>query len=71
MASGDGDVTMVPIECRECGTSTEVPLGELPETLSQHNEQRHGGESIARVDPDLAEQIADLAASELGLLEES
>jgi hypothetical protein len=71
MASDDEDVTMVPIECRACDTETEVPLGELPETLARHNEQRHDGESIARVDPDLAERIADLAASELGLLDES
>lgn len=58
----------VPIVCRACGTETRVPLDELPDTLERHNRQRHDGEEIAEVDPELADQLADLVAEELGLL---
>jgi hypothetical protein len=66
--SDDGETT-VPIECRACETETEVPLRDLPEVLVEHNERRHDGESIAQVDPALADGIADLAAEDLGLVD--
>ncbi|MCU4718578.1 MULTISPECIES: hypothetical protein [Halapricum] len=65
----DDDPT-VPIICEECGTETRVPLDGLAETLERHNENRHDGEQIAQVDPDIADRIADLVADDLGLLEE-
>jgi len=59
----------VPILCPDCDTETRVPLSAVAETLERHNETQHDGEECARVDPDLADQLADLVAEDLGLLE--
>ncbi|WP_229110576.1 hypothetical protein [Halapricum desulfuricans] len=64
------DDPTVPIICEECGTETRVPLERLAETLERHNENRHDGEQIAQVDPDIADRIADMVANDLGLLED-
>lgn len=59
----------VPIVCVECETTAEVPLSELADQLEAHNERMHDGEPVAEVDPDVADQLADLVADELGLLD--
>lgn len=59
----------VPILCPDCDTETRVPLSEVAGTLERHNETQHDGQECARVDPDLADQLADLVAEDLGLLE--
>lgn len=59
----------VPIRCADCGTDGTVPIDELAETLSRHNERLHDGEEAAEVDPAVAEELADLVAADLGLLE--
>lgn len=66
----DGDTPTVPVLCPECETTTRVHLSDLAETIERHNEQQHDGEAIAEVDPDVADHIADLVATELGLLDE-
>jgi len=63
------DEPTVPIVCPACETTAEVPLSALADRLERHNEQRHDGEQIAEVDPDVADELADLVASELGLLD--
>jgi hypothetical protein len=63
------DTPEVPIQCPECETTSRVPLPALADQLETHNENVHGGEEIARVDPDVADHLADLVASELGLLD--
>lgn len=60
----------VPVVCSACETTSRVPLSDLAETIERHNEQLHDGDDVAEVDPDVADRIADLVASELGLLEE-
>jgi len=67
MAENDADPT-VPIVCSECGTTTELPISEVADTLEQHNERLHDGAEIAQVDPEIAEEITDLVAEDLGLL---
>jgi hypothetical protein len=67
MAESDSEPT-VPIRCEDCGTETRLPLSEVGETLERHNDQRHDGEEIARVDPAIADQLADLVAEDLDLL---
>jgi hypothetical protein len=47
-----------------------VPLKELANRLTKHNEAQHGGEKHAQVDPDVADQLANLIAKDMGLLEE-
>ncbi|WP_136686532.1 hypothetical protein [Halorhabdus amylolytica] len=63
------DEPNVPIVCEECETTAEVPLSDLADRLEGHNERMHDGEAIAEVDPDVADQLADLIADELGLLD--
>ncbi|QGN06368.1 hypothetical protein Hrd1104_03025 [Halorhabdus sp. CBA1104] len=59
----------VPIVCEECETTAEISLSDLADRLEQHNERMHDGEPVAEVDPDVADQLADLVADELGLLD--
>lgn len=59
----------VPIICPECDTTTRIPAEDVAETLERHNEQLHDGEDIAHVDPDLAEQLQNIVAEDLGLLD--
>ncbi|SFC07241.1 hypothetical protein SAMN05444422_104125 [Halobiforma haloterrestris] len=70
---GDGseDDPRVPVVCPECETTSRVPLSDLADSIERHNQQLHDGEDVAEVDPDVAESIADLIATDLGLLEES
>lgn len=63
------DDPQVPVVCPECGTETEVALSELAGTLERHNENRHGGKECAQVDPDLAAELQDLVAEDMGLLD--
>lgn len=64
----DGDVT-VPVVCPACDTRTEVPVSTLEDTITRHNETQHDGTDVATVDPAIKEQIAELVAEDLGLLD--
>lgn len=70
-ATNDSDEPQVPIVCPECETTSRVSLPDVADAVERHNAQLHDGEDVATVDPDIAERIADLAADDLGLLEES
>ncbi len=63
------DEPSVPIVCDECETETRVPLADLADALSRHNEQNHGGEPVAEVDPSIKARLADLVAEDMGLLD--
>lgn len=58
----------VPVVCPDCETTTRIPLSEVAQSIDRHNNQLHDGEDVAQVDPDLAEQLQDLVAEDLGLL---
>ena len=64
------DEPTVPIVCTDCETETRVPLSDVADALSRHNEGKHGGEEVAEVDPALKDRLADLVAADLGLFEE-
>jgi len=66
----DSDEPRVPVQCDACETTTRVALSKLAEAITRHNEGVHDGEPIAEVDPDIKAQIADMAATDMGLLEE-
>ena len=70
-AANDSDEPRVPIVCPECETTSRVSLPDVADAIERHNDQLHGGEDVATVDPDVADRIADLVADELGLLEPS
>lgn len=59
----------IPIICPDCETRTQIPFPDVEDTVSRHNEQLHDGESIASVDPDVFDHLADRVAADLGLLE--
>jgi len=58
----------VPVICPECETTTRVPISKVGDSVDRHNEQLHGGEAVAEIDPDIADQLQDLVAEDLGLL---
>lgn len=60
----------IPIVCPDCGTRTRIPFSDVEKVVSKHNEQLHGGESVATVDPDVFDHLADRVATDLGLLDE-
>lgn len=60
----------IPIVCPDCGTQTRIPFSDVETVVSEHNEQLHDGESVATVDPDVFDHLADHVATDLGLLEE-
>jgi hypothetical protein len=70
MSSDDADEPTVPIVCEDCGTDTRIPVEDVGDSLEQHNERFHEGEEVAAVDPAVADELADLVAADLGLLEE-
>jgi hypothetical protein len=65
----DDDPT-VPVNCPACETTTRVPVSAVAEAVAKHNENQHGGDDVAGVDPVVVDQIAALAAEELGLTDE-
>jgi hypothetical protein len=67
--TSDTDEPEVPIVCTECETESRVPLSELADMLDTHNENQHDGEQCAQVDPDLADQLQDIVAEDMGLLD--
>ncbi|QLG48445.1 hypothetical protein [Natrinema halophilum] len=60
----------VPVVCQDCETTTRIPLPDVADAIERHNAQLHDGDDVAKVDPAIADRIADLAASDLGLLED-
>ncbi|MFC7019796.1 MULTISPECIES: hypothetical protein [Haloarcula] len=67
MASDD-ELPEIPVVCPECDTRTKVAFDEVERAVRRHNEQLHGGEAVAEVDPDVLEALTDHVAKDLGLL---
>jgi len=63
------DTPTVPIICPECETTTRIPVDDVADSLERHNEQLHDGEDVAHIDPDIADQVQNIVAEDLGLLE--
>jgi hypothetical protein len=66
----DDETPSVPIVCPECETTTDVPVADVGETIERHNDRLHDGRAVAEVDPAVRERMADLAAADLGLLDD-
>jgi hypothetical protein len=64
------DDPAVPIVCTDCGTEARIPLDDVADKLESHNARHHDGEEVATVDPELADQLADLVVDDMGLLDE-
>jgi hypothetical protein len=63
------DEPAVPIACPECETTTRIPISEAKEGVDSHNDRFHDGEAVARIDPAIKEELADLVAKDLDLLD--
>lgn len=63
------DTPTVPIICPECETTTRISVDDVADSLQRHNEQLHDGEEVAHIDPDIADQIQNMVAEDLGLLD--
>ena len=68
--TGDSTNVTVPVVCPDCETTTRVAVDEVLTAVETHNDNLHDGREVAHVDPDIADQIADLAAADLGLVDE-
>ena len=66
----DDDEPRVTIQCDACETTSRVPLSNVADAIERHNDRLHDGAEIAEVDPDLVDQLADLVAAEMGLLDD-
>lgn len=66
----DENAPRVPIVCPECETRSRIPLPEVADAVDRHNQQLHDGAAVAEVDPDVVDHVADLVATEMGLLED-
>lgn len=67
MAVDDADLPDIPIICEECGTESTVSFSSVESVLERHNEQVHGGEAVAEIDPAVKSRLQDLLAEELEL----
>lgn len=64
----DDELPDIPVVCEGCGTRTKVAFDDVEAAVARHNEQQHDGESVAQVDPDVMEALADRVAEDLGFL---
>ena len=70
-SESDENAPRVPVVCPDCETTSRIPLSDVADAIERHNDQRHDGDDVAGVDPDVVDRIADLAATDLGLLEDA
>ncbi|WP_436935039.1 hypothetical protein [Halovenus marina] len=63
------DEPAVPVACPECETTTRIPLSDLKAGIEAHNDRLHDGEEVARIDPAIKEELTDLVAKDLELLD--
>lgn len=63
------DAPEIPIVCPACDTRTHIPFPDVEETVARHNEERHDGEAVAAVDPEVFDRLADYVASDIGLID--
>jgi hypothetical protein len=60
----------VPIVCDACDTRTRVALPEAADAIDRHNSQLHDGDERAQVDPAVADQLLDMVAEDLELIDD-
>jgi hypothetical protein len=65
------DEPRVPVVCPDCGTTSRIPVDRVAAAVEKHNDEQHDGRDVAGVDPAVVDRIADLAAADLGLEDDS
>jgi len=71
MADDSAEPPTVPVICSDCGTETDMAIDDVADAVDRHNDRLHDGEQVAQVDPQIAEQVADLVAEDMGLLDDA
>lgn len=71
MVDESAEPPTVPVICSDCETETEMAIDDVADAVESHNERLHDGEQVAQVDPQIAEQVADLVAQDMGLLDDA
>jgi len=66
----DDESPRVPVVCPECETTSRLPLSDLEDAISRHNDRLHDGEDVAEVDPAITERLSELVIEDLGLMDE-
>jgi len=59
----------IPVVCPACETRTQVPFEDVEAAVARHNEQLHGGDAVAEVDPDVLDALTDQLGREMGLFD--
>ena len=67
--TSDDELPEIPVVCDDCETRTSVPFAEVEDAVTRHNDQLHDGEPGAQVDPEVLDQLNDLVAKDMGLLD--
>ena len=67
--TADDEIPEIPVVCEACGTRSQVPFDEVEAKVQRHNEQRHDGEAVAEVDPDVLEALTTQLGKDMGLFE--
>ena len=67
--TSDDELPDIPVVCADCDTRTTVPFEDVEDAVARHNDQLHDGEPGAQVDPDVLEQLNDLVARDMGILD--
>jgi len=59
----------IPVVCTACSTRSHVPFEDVSAAVERHNQQLHGGDSIAEVDPDVLDALTDRLGKDMGLFD--
>jgi len=67
--TADEEPPEIPVVCADCGTRSQVPFDEVEAAVERHNDQRHDGDSVAEVDPEVLEALAEQVGRDMGLFD--
>jgi len=59
----------IPVVCAECGTRSQVAFDDVTGAIERHNDQRHDGDAVSEVDPDVLEALTEQVGRDMGLLD--
>jgi hypothetical protein len=67
--TADEEMPEIPVVCSACETRTQVPFEDVEAAVDRHNEQLHGGEAVAEVDPEVLEALTTRLGEDMGLFD--
>ena len=67
--TAEEDMPEIPVVCTACETRTQVPFEDVEAAVQRHNEQLHGGDAVAEVDPEVLDALTDQLGRDMGLFD--